>query len=110
MSTPRFTVTCTGKKVIARKVYEVTLSKPEGFTFRPGLDVVRGAQIALYIRLLAGCFPCLWKALQGSKSGPGRPLGSSAYCNSGGWRETVLEAAGAPGGLSGRPEPACGQS
>lgn len=40
MSTPRFTVTCTGKKVIARKVYEVTLSKPAGFTFRPGQFVL----------------------------------------------------------------------
>ncbi|MFH0770180.1 MAG: FAD-binding oxidoreductase [Candidatus Peregrinibacteria bacterium] len=40
MAVPRSTVTCLRKRVIARKVFELTLSKPSDFTFQPGQFVL----------------------------------------------------------------------
>lgn len=40
MPTKSYTVTCTKNELIARDVYEVVLSKPEGFTFKAGQFVL----------------------------------------------------------------------
>lgn len=40
MLTPTYTVTCTRKRVIAKDVYEIVLTKPEGFVFKPGQFVL----------------------------------------------------------------------
>ncbi|MCA9370862.1 MAG: FAD-dependent oxidoreductase [Candidatus Peregrinibacteria bacterium] len=40
MSTPRFSVTCTRKELIAENIYEVAFAKPEGFSFTAGQFVL----------------------------------------------------------------------
>ena len=40
MAVPTFTVVCTKKRVIARDVYEIAMTKPADFTFKPGQFVL----------------------------------------------------------------------
>ncbi len=40
MPVPTFTVVCTKKRIIARDVYEIVLTKPAGFAFKPGQFVL----------------------------------------------------------------------